>query len=255
MRLFCFLLSGDVKEFGSTLDVRGLKGRTQSQSNVDILISPCDPNRRPPHTCPASPQSEQTEANMEKPAEKTRLEAAASFPLERSKVTQYLSSPTLSGSLSSTKSISSIVYSPAHQDQGDATSLNPPWLTAGLQISQHASLGSPPLPQSGGDESKQEVEDRTSRPSEELQGGEMVGSKHGNGGEEGPSEELLLGEDRMYPTLRSKSMNTNPRKTRTKRKENEEMPRSTGSVRDLVSAFRGGVVGPRSSSRSRDSDY
>lgn len=222
----CFLLSGDVKEFGSTLEVRGRKERTQSLSNVDILISPCDNNHSPPHTSPASPQSDETNANVEKPAEKTRLEAAVSFPLERSKVTQYLFSPNLSGSLSSNrKSVSSIVYSPAHQDREVET---PP----GPRVT---------VEKNGGDETKQEVEERTSGLSDREQGGETVDSNHGNKGGEELSEELLVEEDRMYPTLRSKSLNANPRKT--KRKENEETPRPAGSVADLVSAFRGSTGG------------
>lgn len=238
--LSCFLFSGDAKEFGSTLEVRGLKERTQSLSNVDILISPCDSDHRPTHTCPA----DMADANVEKPTEKTRLEAAASFPLERSKVTQYTSAPTLSGFPSSNrKSVSSIVYIPAHQDQEGVTSLTPP---SSQQASQSPSMphwGIHPshkvmVEKSGCDETKQEVEETTSGPSDGDQRGEMmVDSNHGNGGGGVLKEELLVGEDRMYPTLRSKSLNTNPRKTRTKRKESEETPRLTGSVRDLVSAF------------------
>ncbi|XP_068446752.1 transient receptor potential cation channel subfamily M member 1-like [Clinocottus analis] len=155
-----------VKAFGSTLEVSGLKERTKSLSNVDILVFPCDPEHRPPSTGAAA---------LGKPAEKTPLEAAMSFPLERSKVTQYVSSPTLSDSSS-----------------------DPP-------------------------------------------------SGHG-GGEE---EEELLGEDRMYPTLRSKSLNTNPRKMRTTKKESEETPRSAGSVRDLASAF---SSAGESRIRTRDSE-
>ncbi|KAI3376894.1 hypothetical protein L3Q82_000010 [Scortum barcoo] len=195
--------TGDAKEFGSTLEVRGLRDRTQSLSNVDILISPCESDLRPSHASPA----DTPDANVEKPAEKTRLEAAASFPLERSKVAQYSSAPAISDSPSSSrKSISSTICSPAHQDHDGV--------------------------KTGSDDSKQEVEETTSRPSD----GEQAGD-HGNGDEEEPSEELLVGEDRMYPTLRSKSLNTNPRKTRTKRKGSEEIPRPTGSVRDLVSVF------------------
>ncbi|XP_074513194.1 transient receptor potential cation channel subfamily M member 1a [Sebastes fasciatus] len=202
--------SGDVKEFGSTLEVRGPKERTQSLSNVDILISHCDPDHRRPHAGAA--RSDVTDANVEKPAEKTRLEAAVSFPLERSKVTQYLSSPTLS---------------------------SPPHPSPGVTVEK-----------SGGNETRQEVEERASVPFAREQGDEAVDGNHGDGGEEEPSEELLVGEDRMYPTLRSKSLYTNPRKMRTKKKESEDKPRSAGSVRDLVSSFSGGAGGPR----SRDPD-
>ncbi|XP_070761394.1 transient receptor potential cation channel subfamily M member 1-like [Enoplosus armatus] len=248
--------TGEVKEFGWTLEVSGLKDRTQSPSNVDILISHCSSD----HTCLASLQSDTTEANVEKPAEKTRLEATVSLPLERSKVTQYLSSPTLSGSPSSNrKSISTIVYSPAHQDQEGVTSLP--------TLGSHQASRSPTMPhcgvhpsprvmveKTGSNETNQEVEERMCRSSDGELGGEMVDSNHGNGGGGEPSEELLVGEDRMYPTLRSKSLNANPRKMKMKRRESKETPHSTGSVRDLVSAFSGGVEGTWSKIRSRDSD-
>ncbi|KAM8761766.1 transient receptor potential cation channel subfamily M member 1-like [Acanthopagrus schlegelii] len=245
--------TGEVKEYGSTLEVRGPKDRTQSLSNVDILISPCEP----PPTSPASPQSGKTDASEQRPAEKTRLEAAASFPLERSKVTQYSPSPTLSISPSSNKkSISNILYSPTHQDQQGVTSQNPP---ASQQVSRSPSMpGCRDLPssveRSQGDETKQEVEEGTSRPSGGEQVDDTVYSHHSNRGRgESSEEELLLGEDKMYPTLRSKSLNTNPRKMRTK-KEGEETLRSTGSVKDLVSAFSRSAGGLRSRTRSRDSD-
>ncbi|XP_034437265.1 transient receptor potential cation channel subfamily M member 1a [Hippoglossus hippoglossus] len=215
--------AGEVKEFGSTLEVKGLKDRTQSQSNVDILISPCDPDLRPTHPQPASPQVDPTDTDVEKPPERSRLEAVASFPLETSKVTEYLSSPTLSGTASSSrKSISSTVYSPAHQVQDAAVSFTPQEASAVTEES------------GGGTEPKQEVE----HPG--LSDGEQTSvDNHGNGEGEESSELLLLGEDRMYPTLRSKSLNVNPRKTR--KKEGEETPRSASSVRDLVSAFSGGA--------------
>ncbi|XP_062246524.1 transient receptor potential cation channel subfamily M member 1-like [Platichthys flesus] len=209
--------AGEVKGFGSTLEVQGLRDRTQSQSNVDILISPCDPDLRPAHPQPASPQVELTDTDVEKPPEKSRLQAVASFPLETPKVTDYLSS--------SRKSISSIVYSPAHQAQDAAVSLTPQEASAMTEDS------------GGGTEPKQEVEHPGYSDGE--QGGETLIDSHGNGEGEESSELLLLGGDRMYPTLRSKSLNVNPRKTR--KKEDEETLRLASSVRDLVSAFSGGA--------------
>ncbi|KAM9817486.1 transient receptor potential cation channel subfamily M member 1-like [Neosynchiropus ocellatus] len=73
------------KEFGSTLDVRVRKTRAQSLSSVGILISPCDSDLRPALSSPGSTESI--------PFEKTKLEATASFPLSRSKVTQHPGSP------------------------------------------------------------------------------------------------------------------------------------------------------------------
>nr|XP_020512138.1 transient receptor potential cation channel subfamily M member 1 [Labrus bergylta] len=161
--------AGEVKEFGSTLEVVGRKGRAQSLSNVDILISLCDPG-----SSPGSPKPYSTAASVEKPAEKTRLEATVSFPLDTSKFTQR-----------------------------------------GRQVTVT-----------------------------------MVREGREEGTEE--EEELLLGEDRLYPTLRSKSLNINPKKKRTKTKEVEEMPRSASSVEELVSAFSGETEGVRVRSRSKD---
>ncbi|XP_041843463.1 transient receptor potential cation channel subfamily M member 1-like [Melanotaenia boesemani] len=183
--------AGGLKDFSPTLDVGGTKDRTRSFSNVDILISPCDPA----HAGPPQPQDNLTDSNMDQSGQKSRLEATVSFPLERSRVTQYSSSLTLS----SRKCISTIICSPTHQDQDRVTSLT------SSQVMVGSSRGE-------AEESKQPVDDN-----------------HGNGDEE----------DRIYPTLRSKSLNTNPRKTK-RRQEEEEKPRSASSVKDLVSVFRGG---------------
>ncbi|KAM4592426.1 transient receptor potential cation channel subfamily M member 1-like [Odontesthes bonariensis] len=182
---------GKGKEFGLTLEVAGLKERTQSLSNVNILISPCDPELMAPPTCSTPPRPEPTDSDVDQPAHKSRLEAAASFPFERSKVTQCLSSSTLDNR----KSVSGGVCSPIQQDRvGGLTRVKV-------------------------DESR------------------TVGRNHGNGEE----EELLVGEDRMYPALRSKSVNTNPRKMR--RQSDEGKPSSASSMKDLVSVFREGVGG------------
>lgn len=70
-------------------------------------------------------------------------------------------------------------------------------------------------------------EEGSELPGQEPKGQTAVGEQH--------EEE----EDRMYSTHRSKSLNTNPRKTRTKKQvEEEEKLRSSSSVKDLVSVFR-----------------
>lgn len=234
------LFPGEMKAFTSTLEVRGRKERAQSLSNIDILISHCGPDHRTPPADPAFPQFKTNE-----PVEKICLEAAASFPLGRSKIVPCSSSPTLSSSLfSHRKSISNIVYSPAHQDQGGVEGVRP------LQSQQT----SPGMSDWGvhycptGAETKQEVKASTPVQPDGEQQDETVGSHQGNREE----EELQEGTDEMYPTLRSKSLNTNPRKT--KRKESGEARRSTGSVKDLVSAFGGVTGGLQSRTRSRDSD-
>lgn len=209
------LFPGDsVKEFGQTLEVVGRKNRTMSLSNVDILISPCDPDQDPTNTCPESPDpvSEEKDGGY---VEKTKLEATVSYPLERSKVTQYLPSP-----ISNMKTMSGDVCSPEHQQASTSPSMPHP-------------IG----------ETNDEVK-------EEREG--AAESSHGNRGEEptGDCEQLLLEEDRLYPTLRSKSLNINPRKSKSKMMET---PRSAGSVADLVSEFSGGG-GTQSTPASRQSD-
>ncbi|XP_037835934.1 transient receptor potential cation channel subfamily M member 1-like isoform X2 [Kryptolebias marmoratus] len=167
--------AGEMKNFVSTLDVR-VKNRTQSLSNVDIFISPCDPDHKPPNTCPSPTQGDLKDTNLDRSIQKSQLEAGVSLPLERSRVTQYSLSPTLGRR----KSTGSIICSPSQRDHDSGN--------------------------------------------------------HGNSEEE---EGLLVDEGRMYPALRSKSLSTNPRRTRMKRQEDDEKPRTASSVKDLVSVFGG----------------
>ncbi|XP_062417941.1 transient receptor potential cation channel subfamily M member 1-like [Pungitius pungitius] len=219
--------TAEVKEFGSTLEVTGLKERTQSLSNVDILIVPCDPDLRSPDPEPAPALSDVTDAEGEKP----RLEAAVSFPSERSKAPQYLSHPTLGGVTSSDwMSSSNMAVCSA-----GSTGLSPPGsrrASASLSMPQRPS---PRVMAEGNEvnETNQKTEEISTPPSGGDHGVETMDRNHGNGGGRSvEEEELLMVEDRMYPTLRSKSLNTNPRKTRTK-KETGETPLSASSVTDL----------------------
>lgn len=217
-----FLFEGEVKELGSTLEVGQRKDRSQSLSNVDILISPCDPDHVTPNTLPASPTSE-TEANTN--VDKNPLEAALSFPLGRPKVMHHSSFLPLGSPTSVHRKSIDIIYSPAPQDLDR-------W---------QPTFRSPSMPHL-----------RLSSQTDREHGEDIEDSHHGNRGEGVPSEELLLGENRMYPTLRSKSLNAKPGNT--KKKEVEEKPRSAGSIKDLVSAFGGAAGGLRSRTRSRESD-
>ncbi|XP_047219822.1 transient receptor potential cation channel subfamily M member 1-like isoform X2 [Girardinichthys multiradiatus] len=189
--------TGAIKELVSTLEVVGLRDRTQSLSNVDILISPCDPSSTLSH----AGLMQTKDADLDKSSQKSRLGTVSSFPLEKSKVMQYLTSPTLD----SKKSISTIACDP-------------------IQLEGLDSLTSPQMMKGkveGGEEGPK-------LPGQELKGKTGVGEQ---------DEELLVDEDRIYP--RSNSLNTNPRKTRTKRQEEDVKLRSSSSVKDLVSVFRG----------------
>ncbi|XP_015248324.1 PREDICTED: transient receptor potential cation channel subfamily M member 1-like [Cyprinodon variegatus] len=200
--------TGGLKDLVSTLEVGGVRDRAQSLSNVDILISPCDlsSSSTPPH-------EGLTGAALNKSSLKGQLEAVPSFPVERSKVTTSLSSPTQD----SEKPVSSIICSPM----------------------EHEWLDRPP--------SSQVIKgnDRAGEEGSEVPGQESIGETV----IEDEEEQLLVSEDRIYPALRSKSLNTNPRKTRTKRQEQEEKPRSASSVKDLVSVFRGGQEAPDQNQR------
>lgn len=115
------------------------------------------------------------------------MEATISYPLQKSRVIQYSSSPSLSTAIrSSTTQVS-----------------NQP------QRSQSMSQGAVQGKTGEGDEVEQEVEDSP------------------NGDEEGEQEE-----ERNYPALRSKSLNTNLRKMRMERSAKEL--RCAHSLRDLV---------------------
>lgn len=254
----CVLFSGDgnaaVKESNrSTLEVTQHKKRTPSISSVDILISPCEPHQKPDERAPDQAisrpvTSETTLEKTEVVSEKPKLVAAVSYPLER-KAVKYLSSPTLS---ESGRSMSSIVYNPVDQDkevnwatfttaeQGAKSPSMPRW-GACFEYKVHPShLPKVTVVKSGGtgETTEFDFEEKIPRPSQ--QGAATSDTNQANE-EKDPSDEhlLLVAEDQMYPTLRSKSLNTNPRRGRIKNKESEEKPRSASSVRDLVAAFSG----------------
>ncbi|XP_068596633.1 transient receptor potential cation channel subfamily M member 1-like [Brachionichthys hirsutus] len=212
--------AGEMKECESTLEARGQEERTLS--NVDNLISA--PDHSPTRSSPASPRSDKTDTN-EKLAEKSRLEGTDPFLLESSKVTPDSSSPVLS----------SVPRKSAFLDQQGRDMLQ--------SSSRTLQQDSPKMSR-----------ETASRLPDGQPGGAPTDSQHGNGGREEPSEEVLAVEDRMYPTLRSKSLNTNPRKTRAK-KEGGEPARSSGSVKDLVSEFSGpqGSPGPEPETPTADS--
>lgn len=202
------LIPDEVKEFGSSLEVTGRKERAHSLSSINILISPCsgDPPRPPQNRCAGAPT--QMDASVDK-TEKVRLEAAASFPLVRS------SSPTDSALALHRKSVGGIFCSPAHQVT--ATTVTPFVDSSGSHC-------------------------RVQPAAEDNQGAATTFSGTDNGHNrhsDKVEEEFLVGEDQMYPTLRSKSLNENPRKV--KRKERDEVLHSSASVKDLVSAF-GGIT-------------
>uniref|UniRef100_H2T3X9 Transient receptor potential cation channel, subfamily M, member 1a n=1 Tax=Takifugu rubripes TaxID=31033 RepID=H2T3X9_TAKRU len=209
-------------ELFATLEVSGRKERAHSLSNINILISPCSSSLSPPQNGCAEAPTPMDASQDWHPLEKVRLEAAASFPLVRS------SSPTHGTLASHRKSIGGIFCSPAHQET--ATTVTPFVDSSGSHCRVQPSS-----------EDKQDAETTCS-------GSDNGHNRHSNKVE----EEFLVGEDQMYPTLRSKSLNENPRKM--KRKERDEALHSSASVKDLVSAFSGITEVLQSRTESRLSD-
>ncbi|XP_008400927.1 transient receptor potential cation channel subfamily M member 1-like isoform X2 [Poecilia reticulata] len=166
----------------SILDVSSLRDRTQSLSNVDILISPCGPasplhQPASPLHQPASPLHHGSPVDADGPAQRSRLQVVSSVPLD--KAMQYLSSP-----------------------DAQQVALHSPTPST-MKSADEEEGARPPAPEPDADE-----------------------------------EELLVDEDRKYPSLRSKSLSSNQATKRTKRREEEEKPRPSSSVTDLVSVFR-----------------
>ncbi|XP_011485404.1 transient receptor potential cation channel subfamily M member 1 [Oryzias latipes] len=192
-------LAGDLKESSAALDAGALRDRTQSLLvSPDIRISLCDPDRRPPHSSPGTPQA----TDDDQSTKKSPLEATVSYPLEKTRVTQYLSSLPMN----TRNSVSSIIFTPPQQDQESPTNL----FTAPVTVGRNKS-----------------AEQESNLPTVKHQN-EALDGNYGK-----KEEQELLGEGRMYPTMRSMSLNQ-----RHPRKEDDNKPRSAGSVKNLASAFK-----------------
>ncbi|XP_067105522.1 transient receptor potential cation channel subfamily M member 1-like [Osmerus mordax] len=225
---------------------------------------------------PPKPSTELMDAALKKAGvsmEKIKLEAAISYPLERAKTLQYCPSETLSNSPSSSRrSMSSMMFTPAEGSEGARTkwamdynssttdqAIKSPimgdWASKFEYKVHPCPFGHSPMvsivssneipPPSRQTTGRIPVNERVLANTQEP---ETVESKQ-DGGEEGQeakenkegkeakdTDHLLVAEDRLYPSLRSKSLNTNPRKAKV-RGNSLEKPRAASSVRDLALAF------------------
>ncbi|XP_045070300.1 transient receptor potential cation channel subfamily M member 1-like isoform X2 [Coregonus clupeaformis] len=265
-----------VKEYGATLDVVGPRERKHSSSSVDRLISGQKETQRPEPPTGSSPQPNPVaslDAALEKAGvtmEKIKLEAAVSYPLGRVRSLQYHPPETHSDCPTSRpRSRSAMVYNPADGgDEGEtwATDVNNP-LTGEQEMGTSRSptmgrwaarfeykvhpcpFGHTPkvsmekLVPTTTTDTKDEAEVKETTTDGEQQ---EPGKSNKDGGEEKQEAEdkdtggglLLVAEDRMYPSLRSKSLNTNPRKVKT-RGDYVQRPKSASSVKDLTAMFGG----------------
>lgn len=264
------------KEYRTTLEVMPFRERRCSLPSVDILITSCDSDQKPVKTSSAAdellqkgcPSKEELTKSHDKPeiaVAKAKLEATSSYPLDKSTVTQYLPSLTLCSSPSSItqKSMSGIVYNPMHRgeennwakyfasvpnvsEQGNQSPSIAQW-GAHLEYKVHPSFGNMPnvllvSPSEEGTNSngtKQEYEGKGLQHTAGEQEAMSLENKQNSqtGKESEISGQLLVAQDRMYPALRSKSLNTNPRKAKGKSSRSQDNPLAASSVKDLVAAF------------------
>ena len=258
-----------VREYGATLDVIVPQDRRRSNSSVDILISPCDAEKQETpapalEEPPPNPSTELMNAALEKAGvamEKIKLEAAISYPLERAKTLQYCPSETLSNSPSSSRrSMSSMMFTPAEGSEEERTK----WAMDYNSSTTEQAIKSPimgdwaskfeykvhPCPFGHSPMvsmvSSNEVALPSRQTTERIHKTEPGTVKSKQDGEEEAQEgkeakvtdHLQVVEDRLYPSLRSRSLNTNPRKA-VVRGNSLEKPRAASSVRDLALAFAG----------------
>ncbi|XP_064819056.1 uncharacterized protein LOC135536730 [Oncorhynchus masou masou] len=182
--------------------------------------------------------------------QKIKLEAAISYPLERVRSLQYQSPETHSDWLTSRpRSRSTMVYNPA--DGGDegatwATDVNNP-------LSGHQETVTTRSPTMGHWAARFEYKvhpcpfgHMPKVSMEKLEPGKSQPESNQDGGEEKLEAEaedtggglLLVAEDRMNPSLRSKSLNTNPRKVKA-RGDWAQRTKSDSSVKDITAMLVG----------------
>uniref|UniRef100_A0A671MLK7 Transient receptor potential cation channel, subfamily M, member 1a n=1 Tax=Sinocyclocheilus anshuiensis TaxID=1608454 RepID=A0A671MLK7_9TELE len=277
-----------VSSYGPTLNVVPLRQRTCSSSSVDILISPCESQERgqnsqsPKLISPQHPKDPQ--ALLE-----AGIDIVVSHPLERAQSLRQYPTEAQSNSLSyENRSQSGTLYVSMAQSRlrspGNTWASEPHGLQD--QASRSAALGrwaprfddkvhpSPfglSLEKSRQREAQDEEGDSKESKRTKTQQGESEEKKKDEdemvansksvkteGGDEKreeltDSDHLYVAEDRMYPSLRSKSLNTNPRKVKAVGNILDK-PRAASSVKDLAGAFEVNTNDYRPSREDRHTD-
>ncbi|KAJ8247905.1 hypothetical protein GJAV_G00251900 [Gymnothorax javanicus] len=271
------------REYGQTLEVGDAMDRTRPSSCVDITISPCDqredrPDEMSPNkgSFPGGLDSRDlalVKAGLK--TEKAKLEAAVSCPLERTQSLRHYvpGAPGTSPSIASGgKAVSSIIYTPVDGEEVDwatdyssfmeqvtsATTVTGR-LTACFEYRVHPSrLGHTPkvsvvrLPERCPISPEQAEPAELKVPVSKATSPSRVAKKESKMGEQTLNTDHLLDEDRMYPSLRSKSLNTNPRKLK-QTQDSFETPRAAKSVKDIAGAF-GGLIHQSDTRQKRESN-
>nr|XP_055058387.1 transient receptor potential cation channel subfamily M member 1a isoform X1 [Misgurnus anguillicaudatus] len=254
-----------VHSYGPTLDVVPHQQRTHSTSGVDILISPCESQDGGlnPKDSYALPDATSFQFGMM--VKRGKLDTALSHPLERAQsLRQYTTEPQISSLCYTNRSQSGTVYTSKFESgQGNTWASEPQGLQD--QASRSPTLGRwpprfdykvhpSPFPLSLSEKSKEiEDEEEASRGAMRMKtetrideskrdmnesevNSRMDDIKTEREKEMTDSDHLYVAEDKMYPSLRSKSLNTNPRKVKAV-KDITEKPRAASSVKDLAGVF------------------
>lgn len=260
--LLCATPTMSAKEYGQMLDVTAPVEKRQHGASVDILISPCDQTSGDSDKCDAEP-SKPTElgesaidamlAKAGVTTRKAKLEAAVSYPLEKRVAARYYPSDASSAVLSSIRKCqSTIILNPAGEEdkscwakdfstfmeQAIRLPTSGRWAPC-FEYKVHPSLfGHIPkvsvLPHPA--KSPADSEERVARaPKEDESRTETHRQRSVN-----DRDHLLAAEDRMYPPLRSKSLNTKPQKVRSLG-DSMEKPRAASSVKDIWGGCDGSV--------------
>uniref|UniRef100_A0A672NYI1 Transient receptor potential cation channel subfamily M member 1-like n=1 Tax=Sinocyclocheilus grahami TaxID=75366 RepID=A0A672NYI1_SINGR len=236
-----------VSSYGPTLNVVPLRQRTCSSSSVDILISPCESQDRGQNSQSPKLVSAQHPKDPQALLE-AGIDIVVSHPLERAQsLRQYPTEAQINSLSYENRSQSGTLYVSMAQSRlrspGNTWASEPHGLQD--QASRSAALGRwPPRFDDKVHPSPFGLSLEKSRQREKKDEDEMVANSKSaktEGGEEEreeltDSDHLYVAEDRMYPSLRSKSLNTNPRKVKAVGNILDK-PRSASSVKDLAGAF------------------
>ncbi|KAI1889620.1 hypothetical protein AGOR_G00164800 [Albula goreensis] len=261
-----------MKEYGQTLEVTDATDRIRSSSGVDILISPCDQKGDKADgqatESVAKDSQDALEAALEKAGvtvERARLEAAVSYPLERTQALQYYPPEAHSASPSSVRRAgSSIVFTPADEENEanwamdyntfmERVNRSPTpsgrW-PACFEYKVHPSLfGRTPkvsvVPDRSAISNEGEETVEPKEPATEAEAPQETGKMEKDTETEMrektvDTDHLMVDEGRVYPSLRSKSLNVNPRKVKAMG-DSFEKPRAARSVKDIAGAFGGSI--------------
>ncbi|XP_041074255.1 transient receptor potential cation channel subfamily M member 1-like [Polyodon spathula] len=236
-------ITQDTKRPGSCVDIA-----TPTSSDQEAQSGTEDPQRQPkPPEAIVNGQSALASVNTGLTVERAKLEATISYPLERSKAIRYYPSQTFSTSPDTMKSRSSFIFTPAEGISGGGSNWTTDYSSLMNQISQSAvgqwtacleyKLHSSPCGQPPRVSVQRPVHEPAFVSDSERPVKQPIMDKEDMplADRTDPDSSLLAVEDRMYPSLRSKSLNSKPVKVKCMGDSRDKL-RPTSSVKDIAVA-------------------